>query len=210
MMPHVSVIIPTHNRANLLKKSVTSVLSQSYRDFELLVIDDCSTDNTSEVMANITDKRVSYKKNTSNEGIPTTRNIALSYTNGKYIAFLDDDDEWMPDKLEKQLNIMENSSTSLGCVYTGRNLIYTDDKSLNQTIVPQYRKKILKELLLDNFINTSTTLLRAACFEKVGMFDESIPFAEDYDMWIRIAQDYEFDVVMSPLINWRIHRNSIS
>lgn len=210
MMPQVTVIIPTYNRSILLNNSVASVLSQTYRDFELLVIDDSSTDDTHDVMAKLADRRVQYIKNTSNKGIPAIRNIALSNTNGKYIAFLDDDDEWMLDKLEKQLNIIENSSKSLGCVYTGCNFVFTDDKSLNQVTVPRYRNKILKELLLDNFIVTSSTLLKAECFEKVGMFDESIPFAEDYDMWIRIAQEYEFDFVRSPMINYRIHRNSIS
>ncbi|MFI5323865.1 MAG: glycosyltransferase family 2 protein, partial [Thermodesulfobacteriota bacterium] len=137
MMPRVSVIIPTYNRLILLKNSVSSVLSQTYRDFELLVIDDCSTDDTYDEMAKIADKRVRYIKNTSNKGISATRNIALSNTNGKYIAFLDDDDEWMPDKLEKQLNIIENSSKGLGCVYTGYNSINLDGKSLNQANMPR-------------------------------------------------------------------------
>ncbi len=210
MMSQVSVIIPTYNRVKLLNNSVASVLSQTYRDFELLVIDDCSTDNTSDFLSNIADKRVRCIKNTSNKGITATRNIALSNANGKYIAFLDDDDEWMPDKLEKQINLMENSSKGLGCIYTGCNLVDAEDNRFNQTTVPHYRIRILNELLLENFIITSSTLIKADCFETVGMFDESMPFAEDYDMWIRIAQEFEFDFVRSPLVNYRIHRNSIS
>lgn len=210
MMSQVSVIIPTYNRVKLLNNSVASVLSQTYRDFELLVIDDCSTDNTSDFLSNIADRRVRCIKNTSNKGITATRNIALSNANGKYIAFLDDDDEWMPDKLEKQINLMENSSKGLGCIYTGCNLVDAEDNRFNQTTVPHYRIRILNELLLENFIITSSTLIKADCFETVGMFDESMPFAEDYDMWIRIAQAFDFDFVRSPLVNYRIHRNSIS
>lgn len=210
MMANVSVIIPTYNRAQLLNNSVNSVLSQTHCDFELLIIDDCSTDNTSEVLEGIKDERVRVIKNPSNRGIAAVRNIGIMNSRGRYIAFLDDDDEWLPDKLEKQLNMIENSPAGLGCVYTGCMIIDMETNDVYQTSIPQYRNNVLTQLLMKNFITTSTTMIKKTCFDKAGLFDEEIPYGEDYDMWIRIAGDFEFDYIKEPLVKYRIHKNSIS
>jgi glycosyltransferase involved in cell wall biosynthesis len=209
-MASVSVILPTYNRAQLLNISINSVLSQTYRDFELILIDDCSTDSTSSVLDSITDDRVRVIKNTSNKGIAAVRNIGVMNSRGKYIAFLDDDDEWLPDKLEKQVKIIEESSPVLGCVYTGIIIIMDGSNNTSQTKVSHFRKNILNNLLFNNFITTSTMLIKKECFEKTGLFDESIPYGEDYDMWIRIAEIFEFENISEPLVKYRIHSNSIS
>lgn len=209
-MVKISVVIPTYNRPELLKNSINSVLSQSFPDTEIIVIDDCSTDNTQSVLGNYKDGRLKVIRNKTNMGIAAVRNIGVTNSQGKYIAFLDDDDEWLPGKLEKQLDILEGGSVNLGCVYTGILVINSDGDQVLQTTIPQYRNNILKELLFQNFITTSTVVLKKACFEKVGLFDEEIPYGEDYDMWIRIAKEFEYDFVKEPLTKYRIHQTAIT
>ncbi|MEW6145839.1 MAG: glycosyltransferase [Thermodesulfobacteriota bacterium] len=206
----MSVIIPTYNRAKLLNISINSVLSQTYRDFELIVIDDCSKDTTSAVLDGIADKRLRVIKNTSNKGIAAVRNIGVTLSRGRYIAFLDDDDEWLPDKLEKQIDVLDRGTTSLGCVYTGSLVVDSADDHVLQTSIPLYRNNVLKEMLFQNFITTSTIALKKACFDKVGLFDEGIPYGEDYDMWIRIAEEYEYDFVKEPLAKYRSHQTAMT
>lgn len=209
-MARISVVIPTYNRAELLKNSINSVLSQTYRDFEILVIDDCSSDHTPGVLEVIRDERLRVIRNGSNKGIAAVRNIGVTSARGEYIAFLDDDDEWLPGKLEKQLDVLEGGSANLGCVYTGVLVINSDGDQVLQTSIPRYRNNILKELLFQNFITTSTVVVKKACFEKVGLFDEDIPYGEDYDMWIRIAKEFEFDFVKEPLTKYRVHQTAIT
>lgn len=209
-MARISIVTPTYNRPELLKISINSVLSQTYRDFELIVIDDCSSDNTPGVLEGFRDERLKVIRNSSNKGIAAVRNIGVASSQGKYIAFLDDDDEWLPDKLEKQIRIMEDGSESLGCVYSGCLTTGPDGSEIVSTSIPRYRNKVLNELLLENFITTSTTLVKKSCIEKAGLFDEDIPYGEDYDMWIRIAEDFEFDFAPEPLTKYRIHPNSIT
>lgn len=208
-MPKVSVVIPTYNRVKLLDNSISSVLAQTYRDFELLVIDDCSTDNTADFVSSIGDERIKLIRNSSNKGIAGVRNIGVENSSGEYIAFLDDDDEWEPEKLGRQMNLLKTGSANLGCVYTGAFIVDSGGNPIRIS-VPQYRKRILSEILLRNFIITSSVILRTECFERVGLFDETIPYGEDYDMWIRIAQEFEFDYVKDPLIRYRLHQSSIS
>src|SRR5262245_29216969 len=108
-MPKVSVIIPTHNRAEFLRSAITSVLNQTFQDFEIIVVDDASTDNTSEVVTYFGDKRIKYMRNNINKGDAGTRNVGVVNSNCTYIAFLDDDDEWLPNKLQIQIDMLEDS-----------------------------------------------------------------------------------------------------
>lgn len=210
VMPKVSVIIPTYNRAEYLNKAIASVLAQTFEDFELLIVDDCSSDNTSRVVENITDTRIRYIRNNSNRGIAAVRNIGIKNTRGEYIAFLDDDDEWLPTKLEIQVRMLEPGSAKLGAIYTGVVSINTTSNKVVKINIPRYRGNILKNLLLQNFIVTSSVVLKKRCFEEVGLFDEKIVYAEDYDMWIRISKEFEFDYVKDQLVKYRVHQNSIS
>jgi len=209
-MPKVSVIIPTHNRAGLLEKAVKSVLYQSYTDFEILVCDDASTDNTREVIEGFTDNRIRFTRHERNIGVTAVRNSAIRGSRGDYIAFLDDDDEWLPGKLENQVDLLERSTDKLGVAYTGVNCIDMKHGNLVKISVPQYRGYILNNLLYDNFVTTSTTVVKKTCFEKVGLFDPEFGYAEDYDMWIRIATEFEFDFIARPMINYGLHLDKIS
>ena len=209
-MPKVSVIIPTHNRPESLEKAVKSVLGQTYTDFEILISDDGSTDNTSRVVEGFSDKRIRSRRYSNSIGVAVVRNNAIIDSKGEYIAFLDDDDEWLPSKLEKQIRLLEGSSDKLGAVYTGVNSL--DDKldRIFEIKIPRHRGNILQDLLFNNFITTSSVIVKKHCFDDVGLFDTEYMSASDNDMWIRIAQRFEFDYVREPLVNYYITENSIS
>ena len=118
-MPLVSVIIPTYNRSNFLRMSISSVLKQSFRDFELIVVDDCSPDDTPQVINSINSHKVNYIRHNANKGESESRNTGIKIAESKYIAFLDDDDEWLSDKLSKQIEIIEQQNDDVGAVYGG-------------------------------------------------------------------------------------------
>jgi glycosyltransferase involved in cell wall biosynthesis len=209
-MPKVSVIIPTYNRAEQLKLAIGSVLSQSFQDFEIIVVDDASRDNTPEVVAGFKNDRIRHIRHGTNKKISASRNTGILNSRGKYIAFLDDDDAWLPEKLEPQVRLLEDSPATTGAVYSG---FYKIDKSSGNTlgkITPTKRGDIFQDLLTGNWIATSTVLLRKECFQKVGLFDESMVFGEDYDMWIRISQEFHFDYIGNPLAYYHFHDNNCS
>ena len=211
--PTVSVIIPTYNRANLVDKAIKSVLSQTYQDFEIIVIDDGSTDNTEEIIRGFKDKRVKYiKKYKKNRGISATRNIGIKVARGKYIASLDSDDEWLPDKLDKQIKILQDGPPELGVVYS--NSCYIDESGKNINKLPKPKKLegyIYEDLLGGNYVGTpSTVLIRKECFHRVGLFDDLLNAQADWDMWIRIAKYYRFALIKIPLVKYRLHSDQLS
>ena len=124
--PIVSVIIPTYNRAHLIDKAIKSVLNQTYQDFEIIVVDDGSTDNTNEVLKNFTDSRIHYIFHTSNLGVSAARNTGIKTSQGEYIALLDSDDDWLPEKLDKQVDVLQNESSEVGKdIYPKKTVIFT-------------------------------------------------------------------------------------
>ena len=201
-MPKVSVIIPTCNRAKLVERAIKSVLDQTYRDFEILVSDDGSADDTSQVVVGFSDKRIRFRPYNNNNGVAVLRNHAVKNSNGKYIAFLDDDDEWLPSKLEKQIRLLEGSPDKLGAIYTGVTSLDDRPGRILEIKIPQHRGNILQDLLLNNFITTSSIIVKKHCFDEVGLFDTEYLSASDNDMWIRIAEKFEFDYVGEPLVNY--------
>src|SRR5215475_868787 len=117
-MPKVSVIIPTHNRAEFLRSAITSVLNQTFQDFEIIIIDDASKDHTQEVIANFNDARIKVIYNQVSKGAAGARNIGIMNSSSEYTAFLDDDDEWLPEKLQIQNCFLDDSPSEVGGVYT--------------------------------------------------------------------------------------------
>ena len=203
-MSKVSVIIPTYNRAHLIGKAIQSVLNQTYQDFEVIVVDDGSTDNTEEVIKEFQkkDKRIKYIKHEKNKGYPKALNTGIKAAKGEYIAFQDDDDEWLTEKLEKQMKVFENAPAKVGVVYTGFWRIENNKKIyIPYSWVKQKEGNIHKGLLKGNFIGTPAALVRKECFEKVGMFDERLPCLQDWELWIRISKHYQFRYINSPLMN---------
>src|SRR5215510_14681170 len=165
-MPKVCVITPTHNRAEFLRSAITSVLNQTFQDFEIVIIDDASRDHTQEVIANFSDARIKVIRNQISKGAAGARNIGLINTSCEYIAFLDDDDEWLPEKLKIQISLLDNSPPEIGGIYT-----YSFIREKASGIVLSICNHEMKDFSKDNVITTSSILLRRECFEKCGLFD---------------------------------------
>jgi glycosyltransferase involved in cell wall biosynthesis len=208
-MPKVSVVIPTYNRAELLKSAINSVLSQTYQDFEIVIVDDASRDNTAEVIKSFNDQRIKYIRHETNKGEAGARNTGVMNSDGEYIAFLDDDDEWLPEKLEKQIRIFENNPVEVGGVYTGFLKVDRTTGLVIKEVIPTKRGNIFSELLKFNWIRIPSVLMvKRECFDKVGLFDTSIPFGLDYDMWIRISKEFQYEYIKEPLVNYYSHSDS--
>jgi glycosyltransferase involved in cell wall biosynthesis len=209
-MSRVSVIIPTYRRPELLPRAIASVLCQTFEDFELLIVDDASNDNTDQAVKSIPDKRIRYCRNEINKGGAASRNRGIREAQSSYIAFLDDDDEWLPEKLELQVALLDQSPPEVGGIYAGyEKIMSTTGESLGITL-PTKRGDLSYELLLSNpLAGTSALLLRKECFEKVGLFDEELPSYQDYDLWIRISKAFEFDYVNKVLYRYHVHGNKI-
>lgn len=207
----VSVIILTHNRAEILPSAITSVLSQTFQDFEIIIVDDCSKDNTQEVVRGFNDKRIKYIRNEVNKGEAGSRNVGIMNSNAEYIAFLDDDDEWLPDKLKLQIDLLENNPSVVGVVYTGYVEVDRSNNKIIWQMVPAKRGNIYKDIFVKNYVGVpSTVVLRRACFEKVSLFDENIIYPTDYDMWIRLSNKFSFEYIKESLVRYYVHENSIS
>jgi glycosyltransferase involved in cell wall biosynthesis len=210
--PTISVIIPTHNRASLLNRTIKSVLNQTFHDFELIIVDDGSTDNTKELINEFkkNDPRVQYIWQ-ENSGRPSeTRNTGIKNSKGKYITFLDSDDEILPEKLEKQIKKFNSVSKNVGLIYCGLQYIPENKNKQSKVIIPKLKGNLFKELLKGSFIGGITPLIKKECFQKSGLFDTSLPSGEDWDMWIRISKNYEFDYVPEALAIYHIHGKQIS
>lgn len=194
--PLISCVIPTHNRASKLINAVESALSQSYRNIEVLVVDDQSRDNTHEVVAAVCqkDNRVKYLLN-PNKGANNARNFGITNARGEYIAFLDDDDIWVDTKLEKQLNAFKSLGNEYGVVYCT-----FARKSSKGKIVRRHPSRfsgirngdILNRLLKRNFITTSSIFVKAEVFKKSGMFSPFYKSFQDWELLTRIAINYHF------------------
>ncbi|MBE9126713.1 MULTISPECIES: glycosyltransferase [unclassified Coleofasciculus] len=208
-MPQISVIIPAYNASKTIKETVESVLNQTFSDFELIVINDGSTDSTSEIISTIKDERLkvfSYP----NTGVAASRNRGVSQALGEYISFLDADDLWTPDKLETQLKaLQENPPAAVAYSWTD----WIDE--FGQFLRPgghfTENGDVYVKLLLKDFIESgSNPLIRRQALTEVGGFDESLAFAEDWDLWLRLAAQYSFVAIPSPQILYRISPNSAS
>lgn len=201
--PTVSVIVPTYNRAGLIGRALKSVLSQGYSDFEVIVVDDASTDNTAEVVRAIGDPRIRYVLEAKNGGPNAARNRGMQQARGRYFAFLDSDDEWLPRKLEKQMERFKQLPDSVGAVYTGIETI-SDDGSVHH-FLPRLRGNIHAKLLARNELHgaSQSIVIRSDVARKAGDFDVSYPAIGDYDYWLRIAALCEIDAV--PEILARYH-----
>ena len=209
--PLVSIILPTYNRANVIKGAIKSVLNQTYKNLELIIIDDGSTDETEDIIKGMKDKRIRYFKYVQNRGVSYARNKGILLAKGSLIAFQDSDDIWLKDKLERQIQIMINTTPDVGVVYTGFWQIY----DANRIYIPSKEIKsregyILKNLINGNFVGTPTMLVKRDCFNRVGLFDESLPRLNDWELCIRLAQHYKFLLIDEPLVIAHISKDSIS
>src|SRR5262249_34968268 len=138
-MPKVSVVIPTHNRATLLHRAVSSALTQTFSDLEVLIADDASSDATAELMLVIRDPRIKYLRHETKRGVSVARNTAISHASGEYIAFLDDDDEWLPEKLNIQLSHLNSARKSVGLICSGYYKVDSAFSKVQREVIPSQR-----------------------------------------------------------------------
>ena len=207
-MPEVSVIIPTYNSARYLVEAVDSVLAQSYKDFEILVIDDGSTDETTAVMSKY-GPTVRYIRQ-KNGGVSAARNKGIEESTGRYVAFLDADDTWLPNKLERQISELKAHSDHRFC-YSDFIPVTSDLKPLVvERIDPQ--GKALDDLLLRGNVVGSicTVLCERSLFDLVGGFDPSLSQCADWDMWVRLAGITDFLYLKDRLVTYRKHETNMS
>jgi glycosyltransferase involved in cell wall biosynthesis len=195
--PRVSAIIPTYNRAGIIEEAVDSVLAQDYTDFELIVVDDGSTDNTSEVLARYGDNvRVLFQEN---KGVSAARNRGIAEASGKLIAFLDSDDLWLPQKLSTQVEFFHQRPDALICqteeVWV-RNGIRVNPKQRHTKPSGMIFEPSL-ELCL---VSPSAVMIRRDLLDTTGNFDETLPACEDYDLWLRISCRCPVYLIETPLI----------
>lgn len=208
-MTMVSIIVPTYNYEKYICDAVDSILNQTFKDFEIIVVDDGSTDDTYKVLEKYDDRIVYLYQ--ENSGPASARNLGIKKSKGKYICFLDADDMFLPNKLEKQVALMEKER-KIGLIYS--NYLCIDER--NSRILKHYRCKKFSDhrvafnnLLTYNYINTSTVMIRKACIGKVGLFNEKYSYLEDYDLWVRIGKDYGIDCIHNPLVKTRSHKNNL-
>lgn len=202
MEPLVSVVIPMYNRENTIRRAVESVLDQTYKNIEVIVVDDASTDRSVETVQSIHDDRIKIICLADNQGANHARNVGIQAAIGEYIAFQDSDDEWFPTKLEIQVNyLLENNLQAVFCPY-----YLIDEYSVRQVpykhVIDYMLDKSVHEVLRErNVIGTPTLLVHRKVIEHVGMFDEKLPRFQDYDLAIRISQKYDIGFVSQVLAN---------
>ena len=212
-MPRVSVIIPTFNRAAIVPKAITSVLSQSFRDFELIVVDDGSADETREVVEAIfkrSDGALSYLYK-ENGGEASARNRGLAEARGEYVAFLDSDDVWLPNHLSECVNALDGNP-SLGAVFTDHNITRGGNTLVRTTanVGASYRE-LKRNLVTRKLVLASdAVMIRRDVFSRLGGFDEDLEVGADWEMWARIAASYEIGYVPRRTVTVLQHADNTS
>lgn len=206
-MPRVSIIVPTHNRADFLQGTLDSVLAQTFDDFEILVVDDGSTDDTAACVRAFSDTRVQLIQQSQQERA-AARNNGIEHARGEYLAFLDDDDLWQPDFLARTIDAF--TSPQLGVVYGGWSFIDARSEPLPEAPhLPQIRGTGRDDFFRACFFPTSAALVRRARLDQVGAFDASLVPVEDWDLWLRMAiRGIEFNFVPAPLLRYRLHEQN--
>lgn len=205
--PQVSVVIPTYMRPDRLDRAVASVVAQTFDNWELIVVNDDPTDSVRNVLP--ADERITCLQHDENRGAPAARNTGIQASTGDYIALLDDDDEWKPTKLERQVLVLDASDEKTGMVYTGVERVKNGE--VRDVYTPTAEGDILSILLQRNVIPSPTPLIRRDCFEKVGRFDERLQSNQDLDMWIRIADEFAVTCLSEALARSHVdHSDRIS
>jgi glycosyltransferase involved in cell wall biosynthesis len=219
--PIVSVCIPTFNRAALLRQTIESVLSQSFRDFELIVVDNASADNTESVVKSFDESRLTYVRNATNIGSRGNWNRCLTLARGKYISIFPDDDLMMPDNLAVKTDVL-SQHPRVGLVHSKYHLIDSEGRITRSNTnwghgldrdadAIEHGQDVLKTMLLSyNVVNAPTVLLRRECYDRLGGFTNHLWTAFDWEYWMRIAVYFDIAFIARPLIKWRIHSGSIT
>jgi len=206
----VSIITPTYNRADFLPVAIESVQAQSFPDWEMLIVDDGSTDNTAELVNRYSaqDSRIRYFQQ-PNQGQSVARNHALGEARGEFICFLDSDNAWLPDKLEKQLAVFQQEP-DVDIVYGDCITINEQGDEISRANMKRHSGRITLHLLKDNCVSMNTTMIRRRCFDEMGGFDEGDRLAEDYELWLRFSTRFRFHYIPEYLAYYRVMENQLS
>ena len=195
--PEVSVIIPTYNRGWILKEAIDSVLAQDFKDFELIVVDDGSTDDTGQILDAYGQDLIAIRR--PNKGVSAARNRGIAAAAGKLIAFLDSDDLWLPRKLATQVAFFHSNPTAL--INQTEEIWIRNGVRVNPKIRHhKFSGMIFERSLALCLVSPSAVMMRHSLFEEVGLFDEDLPACEDYDLWLRISWRYPVHLIETPLI----------
>ncbi len=208
--PLVTVIIPTKNRVSYLVPAIESVLHQTFRDFEILVVDGSSTDVAKVALSKFHDNRIRYLPQNNSVGASTARNLGISQAQGQFIGFLDDDDLWLHHKLEKQVALIRQN-TGPSVVYSSCSyVIRSDGKVIGIYRRPRVNGNLYPTILKGDFIgNCSSVLVKKECFAE-EVFDVNLPAVEDWDLWIRLAKKFCFQRLDEPLDAYRLHKKRLT
>ncbi len=194
----ISVIIPTYNRADFVLEAIESVLNQTYQNFELIVVDDGSTDETEEKVQKSFPNKLSFIKQ-PNQGVSSARNTGIQSSNGDWIAFLDSDDYWLPKKLDIQTMFLQKNQSALIC--QTEEIWIRKDKRVNQKKIHKKHSGLIFEYCLPLcIVSSSSVIIKRELLDRVGGFDTNLPACEDYDLWLRIAKDHPIYFIDEPLI----------
>jgi glycosyltransferase involved in cell wall biosynthesis len=209
MNPALSVVIAAYNHGRYLGSAIQSALNQTWRDLEVIVVDDGSTDETpSVVQSYLADPRLRYCR-TEHQGVARAKNGGIRLARAPFLAFLDADDVWLPRKVERQLTRFR-SEPSLGVVYSRRLLMDEAGQPLEYEQPPLPRGDVLAAMFRANFVCFSSAVVRRDILDVVGSFDEGLELAIDYDLWLRVAMFCRFDFVDEPLVLYRTGHASLS
>jgi glycosyltransferase involved in cell wall biosynthesis len=203
--PTVSVVLPTYDRAPLITRAIRSVLEQTLTDFELIVVDDGSTDATQEAVADIADPRLRFIELAENRGAAAARNVGIRAASAPFIAFQDSDDEWLPAKLECHMRAFDTADPEVGVVYSDMERIWDDGRR-------EYHRSpdVVRGVLLDPGtcfyqvcgLGIQSTVIRKECFAEVGDFNEAFPALEDLELFVRLSRRYAFHHLDVPLVRY--------
>ena len=206
LKPNISVVIPTYNRADILPRTIDSVLKQTYQNLELIIVDDGSTDGTDALVESIDDDRIRFIPLGENQGGGYARNQGIQAALGKYVALLDSDDEWLPEKLALQISLLESTTDSKAvaayCTYYERHELTKRDVFIGST----HQGDIFDRLLAGWCPPSSAVLVQRTALLDIDGFDESLPSFQDFDLWLRLSQaGYRFVAVDQPMLIKHVH-----
>jgi glycosyltransferase involved in cell wall biosynthesis len=217
--PLVSTIVLSYNQSGFVVETLEGVKAQTYKPTQLIIIDDCSTDDsvaTIERWLQANGMDCTFIRHQKNLGICKSLNDALAVATGKYVSMIASDDVWLPDKIARQVALLESQPDHVGIAYSDAFQIDEQGRPLPNMFIAAHRKlpempqgEILNVLLEGNFIPGMTTLVRRGCYDRVGLYDENLPW-EDWDMWMRIARRYTFLYLPTPTAKYRRHEKSLS
>ncbi|GAB7021076.1 glycosyltransferase family 2 protein [Halostagnicola bangensis] len=207
---NISVVIPTYNRPEQLEKAVQSLCEQTRKPENTIIVNDCSTESYKEVYSTIKDMdlKIQIVENNESRGGSGARNRGVDLVNKGIIMFLDDDDRWRSEKIKNQIKVFENRDSNLGLVYSGRAAV-KEDGTVLYNIKPKHRGDLSEGILMKNLIGTTSSVaVPKESFEAVGGFNENLPALQDWDLWIRLLQQYEADFSPSVDVEWTVHEDS--